>query len=73
MLGESRGYEPKDIKSWWWNESIQSEVQIKKIIVLKSDIGVKLSKHRKSIRKVNETKQTESGEKLKFLTYYINL
>lgn len=45
----------------------------KKIIVLKSVIGVKLSKHGKSIRKVNETEKTESGEKLKFLTHYINL
>ncbi|KAH1199987.1 Cationic amino acid transporter 9, chloroplastic [Glycine max] len=29
-LGESRGFGPRGKESWWWNESIQSKVRVKK-------------------------------------------
>ncbi|KAL5131607.1 putative RNA-directed DNA polymerase from transposon BS [Glycine soja] len=29
-LGESRGFEPRGKESWWWNESVQSKVRVKK-------------------------------------------
>ncbi|KAL5142307.1 LINE-1 reverse transcriptase [Glycine soja] len=29
-LGESRGFGPRGKESWWWNESVQSKVRVKK-------------------------------------------
>ncbi|KAH1233397.1 Craniofacial development protein 2 [Glycine max] len=29
-LGESRGFGPRDKESWWWKESVQSKVRVKK-------------------------------------------
>lgn len=30
MLSESRGFRPRGKGSWWWNESVQSKVRVKK-------------------------------------------
>jgi len=29
-LGESRGFGPRGKESWWWNDSVQSKVRIKR-------------------------------------------
>lgn len=43
MLGESRDFGPSGKELWWCNESVHSKVKVKKNI-LKSDMGVKMSK-----------------------------
>lgn len=50
-LGESRGFEPSNKQSWWWNESVQSKANVK-ITILKIGLGVKNLRHEKSTRKL---------------------
>jgi len=52
-LGESRGFGPRGKESWWWNESVQSNVRIKREF-LKIGLAVRMPKLGKFKRELRD-------------------